>query len=717
MLLAVAALGVADLRIETSTDSVLDRSNPDWRFYQESLQRFGGDEVVVVALNADRAFSPDAIQTVASLEETLREVAGVRRVDSLASVPFIEAAPDGALALDPFVRGSNTLGMVSRLREAVSEDRLAPGTLISADGRVVALNVILGNGPSVDYDRILSEIRDSVAGQQVWISGVPVFRTEINKRTGSEILFFVGLTVLTVCLLMVWWFRSLIGAFIALTNGAAGSWLLSGAMGAAGEPMMLATMILPSLMLALGCAYSMHLLSNARGSLGQQQLAARLAEMAFPIGVSGLTTAVGFLGIAAVKIDAVRAVGIFGAIGVLAVCAFTLTGAPAILALRGLPEPKGVSAHQAKVTAQRLRRLAERHWRLVFLGWALAALACMHGLRLLNVETDAVLWFTEDSDVRRDYDAIRERLAGISPVNIVIEATTGSSVTEANAIRAIDSLTRHLASHPDVGRAISVTDPLRQIHGGFQGNAKQPLPGSRAAVEQYLLLLESVPHLDDLVTPDRSAANIKLRVDNNGSRHLLAVAKDAEEWWQRYGAEGTRAQATGIMYEFARAQDEISRGQVRGLVMAIGCIALLLGVVYRKPSVVGAALVPNVVPVFMVFGIMGLVGMPLDAGTVVVGSLALGIAVDDTVHVVTAYLKCRDDREVGGALELALRRVLVPITYTTLVVALGFGVLGFSEFTFTRNLGLLTAGIMVLCFVADTLLLPAVLVAMGRGSA
>jgi hypothetical protein len=122
------------------------------------------------------------------------------------------------------------------------------------------------------------------------------------------------------------------------------------------------------------------------------------------------------------------------------------------------------------------------------------------------------------------------------------------------------------------------------------------------------------------------------------------------------------------------------------------------------------ALVPNAMPIVMVFGFMGLIGVPLDAGTVVVGSLALGIAVDDTMHLVTAFSDgLRSGVDVPTSLDRAIRRVAHPMTLTTFAVGLGFGLLGFSQFTITRNLGLLVAGTMGVCLLADLILLPALL--------
>jgi predicted RND superfamily exporter protein len=358
--------------------------------------------------------------------------------------------------------------------------------------------------------------------------------------------------------------------------------------------------------------------------------------------------------------------------------------------------------------------LAYRRPRAILVGWLLAFGIVAIGIGRVRAETDVIVWFPRSDPIRIAYEEIRTRLSGISPMNVVIEAPESRRVTEPEVVAAVDRLTADLESLAEVGRAISIGDPLRQINGGFVDDALDPLPSVGAQIEQYMLLLESKPYIRDLVTADRSAANVIMRVDDNGSTALLDVARSADSFWSEYGIPGFSIRTTGIMYEFARAEDAIVRGQIAGLSIALGAIACILVLIFRAPRVAALALVPNVLPIGMAFGFMGLFAIPLDAGTVIVGSLALGIAVDDTIHLTAGFVRRRAAGESPhDAIRSTLRRVLAPLSYTTLVVALGFSVLAVSGFTLTRNLGILTAAVMLLCLVADLLLLPVLLTRWG----
>jgi predicted RND superfamily exporter protein len=714
-----ATLGVLRLQIETSTDSVLDRSSEAWHFYQSSQDRFGGDEILALVIEGKQAFDPAILRKSVELTEALEPLAGVRRVDSLATVPLVHLTNDGAVSLDAALEyGVPTdPAALRRIESLILADRIAPLTLISKDHRAFSLNVVLEKSPEVHYETVFSEIENRLKDQEAWVSGVPVFRTEVDARTAVELLTFVPLTIILVGALLFLLFGTAQATAIPLTVSGLSAWVMLGVMGALGVPLTISTLILPSILLALGCAYSMHELTASVNCHSSAELQCSLENVALPIALSGLTTAVGFVAVSLVRIDVVRNVGTFGAIGVLVALVASLTATPAALRLWPIPARRPALQRWLSATgATALIGLVARRWRTMIVFWMGATVVMLAGIARLEVETDAVEWFLKGDPVRVAYEAIRDRFSGISPMNVVVEAREGESVAAPKAVEALSDLTTYLESLPEVGKALSVADPLRQIHRDSAGEAGESLPRELGVIEQYLLILESSEYMRDFLTADRRLANVPLRVNDNGSDALLAVADKANRWWEAHGPSGYSARTTGIMYEFARSEDEITMGQLRGLMFALLVIGAILLTIFRSLRLAVIALVPNILPVAMAFGAMGILGIALDAGTVLVGNLALGIAIDDTIHTVTGYYR---QRSMNTSRELALartfERVLPPVVFTTVTIGVGFAVFGFSTLVFTRHLGLVTAGIMVLCLLADVLLLPALLLAVGGG--
>jgi predicted RND superfamily exporter protein len=714
LLLGLATIpGLRMLQVDTSTDSVLDRRDPAWQTYQHSQDLFGTDELIAVALTGERPYDPDVLALVSRLGEQIEALEGVRRVDSIATVPVIRVDASGALHLTPPLEDapSDAAAMSAHVEERLRGDRIAPRSLVSEDGRTFAINAMLERGTDLLHAELLEQMHRLIDDQGGILSGVPVFRVAVNERTGSEILLFAPLTGFIIAAFLIIVFRRIEAVPMAVAPGLAGAWIMAAVMGATGVPLSITTMVLPSIILALGCAYSMHLLSAASGVSDPSELEQALHGTTLPVALSGLTTAVGLVSIAVIRIDAVRFTGSYGALGVFVVTAATLTLVPAALSLRPLPTlpPRGFSWSRSRVVPWLVDRVAP-HRTPIVLFWSALTLLMAFELATVEVETDATAWLPVGHPVRDNYDEIGLRLSGISPVNVVIEVEGESSVLAPPALEAIDRLTAYLDALPEIGKAISVADVLRQIHGGFQSDPSLPLPLDSNLVAQYLLLLESMDQIDDLVTSDRRAANVLLRVDDNGSKHLIEVGRLAVQWWEENGPTGYLVQPTGIMYEFARAEDEMAFGQIRGLAFAILAISIIMLAIFRWPKLAAISLIPNTIPLVVIFGAMGLIGLPLDAGSVMLGGLALGVAVDDTIHIATGfYQHARQGASVEDALRETLEKVLPAIGATTLMISLAFVVLGLSEFTITRHLGLLTAGIMVLCLLADLTLLTCLL--------
>ena len=711
----VATVGVLHLDVDTSTNSILDRHGEGWKTYQESLARFGGDEMITVALHAASPYAPELLEADRALSNQLGAIPGVRRVDSLATVPLVRAAPDGSLDLSsPLEADAKTIGSAAWVAD-VRADRLAPELLVSADGRTVALNVYLDEAAVANPEPVVAAVRQAAGKRAAWVSGVPTFRVDANTAVGRETLRFVPATLAMIGLLLWLIFADFRALAVSLTTASVGTWVVMGLMGSLGIPLSMSTMVLPTILLALGCTYVMHLLTASLRRQEAGSLAQALDPTAMPIALSGLTTSAGFGAMSLVDIEAIRQVGILGAVGVLVMLGTTLTLAPALLGSAALgPPPPWIETFRRR-GARLVHAASTRRPRLVVAIWVLGILVVGTGALLLRVDTDVTRWFDRGTPVREDYESIRRELAGITPMNVVVDSVDGSAISDPELLASIDALASFIRRQPRVGKVVSVADPLRQLNGGFLGDPSQPLPDDPALAEQYLLLLDGVPQLPDFITADHQQASLAIRLDRNGARYLLDLARRIQDWWAAHGSPHAQIRPTGIMLQFARSTDEIAWGQIRGLAGALLAIGAILLAALRRPGLTALALLPNALPVLLAFGVMGLLGIPLDASTVFVGSLALGIAVDDTVHLISeVHRREAQGDSLAKALEGALYRVLPALCFTTVVIVLGFAVMGASSLEVIRNLGLVTGGILIVCLAADLNLLPAALSLQSR---
>jgi predicted RND superfamily exporter protein len=709
---------LARLQIDTTISSALNRTDAAWKTYLRSLEKHGGDEFIAIAIEGDRPFHPAVLEAVTDLTRELETLPDIRRVDSLATVPLIRADGNGGISLDAALAEGVPEDERDRqaLTDAIRKDRLAPRSLVSRDERAFALNVLLNEDVDGDRLRTVWMVRDAAAPYEAMMSGVPIFREAVGSQTMTDLRLFLPLTIVAIIVVVTLLFGAAQPVVVALAVGVAAISVCLGAMGFLGVTVTVTTMVLPPILLALGCAYAMHLLTEAQGVTDEAGIVDAAVRVGLPVLLSGVTTSIGFLAMATVRIVLIRDLAVFGAIGVLAATFAAITLAPALLVFLPIRKTRGwVDGWVRNALRGSLVRLAEERRRAVLIAWVFVFAVVIGGVSRLEISSDVIRWFPHGSEVRDSYEEIRERLSGITPVNVLIEAKGDEGVSTPEVIGTIDALARSLEELPQVGKAVSVADPLRQMRRVYLESDDAGLPTSAEEIEQYLLLLEGVDQLSDVITSDRRGSNILLRVDNNSSIEIVALGDWVEEWWSRRGLAEYSIATTGIMYEFGRAQEEIAYGLLRGLSVALLAIGAILFVAFRETHASLLALIPNTVPIVIAFGFMGVVGTPVDSATVCFGSLALGIAVDDTIHVMAGF---RDGLErgwsPGRALDECFRRILPALVFTTVAIVIGFSMLSLSGYTLIRNLGVLTAGVVALCLVADLTLLPALILGRRR---
>ncbi len=545
------------------------------------------------------------------------------------------------------------------------------------------------------------------------MSGVPLVRSEAGKLTRFEILRLTPITILLMSTFLIIVFRDIRYLLIPMSIAGAASLICLGVMAVANVPISFSTAVLPSIILALACAYSMHFMNASLESRAKASLIVSLAGVAAPVLMSGTTTALGFLAMSMSSVDLISHLGTYGALGAVLVTLATVTLSPAILGMmKNRKRDKHILGKKAveSISSEIYALCCTKRYKIVG-WWAFVSLCSIGGLVQIRVASDVIEWFPKSGQLRSSYEQIRSSLSGITPLNILVFSDAGERVTKVETIQAIGDFSSALQQHPLVGKSLSVADPIELIHENMIGDElRNDLPLSESHIEQYLLLLEEFEQLDDVITNDRLYANIVIRLDSNSSDDIATVGEWARSWWNRNGPDATSIAVTGIMYEFARAQDNIALAGIFGMLFAIAAIGAVILVFFRNLNVLFVTLMANVIPVSVILGIIGWLGVPLDAGTVCVASLSLGIAVDDSIHIVSEFDKNRScGRSADVSLQSALSAVLPALFATTLAIGLGFAVLAFSEIALIRNLGATMVAAVVVCLVADSTLLVALL--------
>lgn len=734
LLLTVAALhGIVDLRTGTPrirVDPALDRLLPEHdeerQFYDRARQLFGEDEFVLLVVEAEDVFTPGVLASLQRITERLEADPDVSKVVSLANAVHSEGR-DGELLIGPFYEDvPEDPAALARLRSVVMGHPIYGGSLVAGDAGATAILVFSEGLPDRDFVRRdfgghLGALAREAGGLPVDVTGGAHVKARLSRTIVAELSFILPGVVGISALLCLIAFRNLRGMALPLAAiGLALVWTL-GAMGWAGATLNLVSNIIPPLIITLGFASAIHVVSEYYELLGEAGAVDRashrgvvqrlLEDLGLTIAMNGLTTMLGFASLCVSSVLAIREFGTWAVLGVFLSTFSSLTFLPAMLAALGPPRRIRPRVHGGALDAQatRLADFAIRRRRWILAAGAGGLALALVGMSRIEVSTGFVSNFTQRSEVRRTFERLNERLGGVNSFSIVVESDEDDAFTRPDNLRELRSLQAWLEEQPEIGGTASLADGVMLLHQAFLDNepAAFAIPERQRLVKQ-LLLFGGDQVTGGFVDGSYRVANVTVRAAVGESADVSRLLERVEE---RLSAlpQRLRARATGDLVLLNRTMDDIVRGQLQSIALAIVTIYLTLSILLTSFRVGLYALLPNLLPIAIYYGTLGLTGTPLSLATSLIGAITLGIAVDDTVHYFARFAR---EARTRGSEEAATRSTLValfrPVTFTSIGLVLGFLVLTFSELRNQVQFGVLSAFTIAVAWLLDVTLSPAI---------
>lgn len=719
--------GAPRLALDPSIESMLRRDDPGLATWERANELFDGGDLLLVALEAEDVFTTAVLTRLQRLTERIEAQPEVRYASSLSTALNIRSE-GGELLVEPFFdEVPTTPEALAELRRRALADPIYAGNLVSHDARVAAVSVALMDlsereliESGVD-DRLRRIATEEAGDLTVRMAGGSHVKAETNRLMLGDLGSVIPVSVLLMSLVALVSFRTLRGvALPLLTVGVGLVWTMAVVGSIYGE-LNPVTVAAPPVIIAVGFAYAIHVVSAyyaRHAAAGEDTSPAALAEtvlagVAQPICFTGLTTAVGFFSLASSPIVAVQQFAVFCGVGVLATTFVAIALAPACLALLRRPKrptrsSRSASAHHFDAFLRRIARFDLRHRNAVMAVWLLFALVAATGMGRIAISTDMVSNLRDDNPVRIDFDRLNAALGGANAFQIVLESTREGDFLEPEQLEQLVSLQAWLADQPEVAGSTSFADYVRVLHKGFREGDESAyrVPESRALVSQ-LLVLGGNEELDRFVDSEYRAANVVVRTSAIDSRDVMALVDRIEARLADLPPP-LEFEVTGQTVLLSRTMDEIALGQALSLATAVLLIYLILALLFTSLGAGLLALAPNLIPIAIYFGLLGWTGVTLNITTGLVACLVLGIAVDDTIHLLVHFKEAarRHADEERGVLE-AVSQVGRPVTVTTVALCLGFLVLLMSEIRAQVEFGVLAAVILAVAWANDLTFTPA----------
>jgi hypothetical protein len=471
----------------------------------------------------------------------------------------------------------------------------------------------------------------------------------------------------------------------------------------------------------------------ASGSSKEDAIVWALEHSGLPIILTSLTTAGGLLSFAPTALAPISDLGIFAPAGVMIALLLTLVLLPALLALAPIRRLAEADAKGAGL--QRLLDAAivgagdfagRRPW--VVIG-ASAALLVVAGVGATRIELshNPLEWLPASDPVRRSTEQIDRELRGSISMEVVLTRDGENGWYDPDAIHELEAFSRFAETYRNgdifVGRAFSLVDVLKEIHRALNGNDPRyyDTPSDRDLIAQEFLLFENSgsDDLEDLVDSRFSQARLTLKMPWLDAVAYTGAVRELEEHLREQLGGDTTIVVTGIVALLTRTISAVLISMVQSYSIAFVVISLLMILLLGSVRMGLISMLPNLAPILCALGLMGWFGLPLDAFTLLIGSIALGLAVDDTIHFMHNYRRyLGQGSDSRGAIRQTLETAGRAMLATTLVLSVGFFIFMLSPMSNLFNFGMLTGFAILVALLADFLLAPALMQAIhGRGAA
>ena len=672
--------------VDNSVSSWLDPARPSVQAYGEFRRLFGSDEVYVVQLSGSR----DAMLRHARAFEAI--FTGDPLIEHVLG-PGTVFEDEVEVLLDPELADPVTVARMridTPLNRRLSILRIEPPrALIFALGRVAPP---IAREP---LDAALEAARRA-AGRQgvtVRIAGNPALNLALDRAGRAVQTQALPLLVGICILLLIVATRSIILTLATLPCVGLAVLATQGALGWTGLASNLVVDIAQPLIFVLLLASAMHVLTGwqdarraGRSAADAPWDAVRSKGPAVAMAVG--TTAIGFATLAVADLLPIQTFGLLAAGGLLGGLGTILLCLPALLSVIG-GRAHVRSQGAADRWAERAVGLGLRHRAVVIaigIGVVGAGVAAFPSLR---TDPHAIRYFDADHPLRRDHEIIEKTGLGLSTVEVVL--TAPDSLLTPNRLDAIDAFTDRLSKLPGVQRVMGATVLLRDANVRAGGIDAMP---ARPIVEEARAANGST----QFISADGKALRVTMLIATLDDAGLAAIRTGVEAAAQPLG--GISVSVTGNYGLLLEAQQGLLSTLTTSLLLTALLIELLILLAVRDLRLAAAALLPNAAPIAVNFIVMMALDIPLDVGTCMTAAVALGIAVDDTLHVLLAWQ--RDPTQMARSTGRAL-------VWTTAIIGAGFLALLGADFGPTRNFGLLCACAMVTAVIADLVLLPALL--------
>lgn len=743
VLAGILSLAFSTVNVDSEMDDLLAGDQRNQESYEAARKILGETVPIVVSLDCDEVYSTSGIGLIRRVTWALGEIPGATitytNIRSGITNTFTMTNVHSLVTATRPVRKGLSLGWPSivppildeqgmaQLRRWSQKHPFARNILVAENGRhtVIFANYIRPLETAEEQARFQTEINNALQpfreeGVSVQVIGLPLIEHEIRTSIEDDMRRFIPLATVVLLVVLIATFRSAprLIAYV-LANQIMGIVLLPGLYQVTGLKLNIFTILLVPLLTAVHLAMLVHVATafqRAWLQCGDRTSAIKMmwGEVAKASGFAALTTIIGLLALLASEVSQLREFGVLGAVGMAML--FVLTFGPGLAWLAVLFGRKidnkdiQTSSSWGEVWATRMRKAYEPLVILVLLGVAVV----LAGISQVRTDVRPSEFLNSQSPARLMIEEMNEAYGGINIVQLQVDSGRTNGINHPVLLSYLDKMHQAAEREKGVTAVYSYAQLMAVINevweGGKAGSFQLPTSAIKAVLFSGIINSQKaqLPFLTMLCDTNFQTAQLTLRTRDMSSKSYLELLERIEKLAKKEAPQGVKVSAQSGIRSILEADRRIVRSQRRSVLWTAGLIGLVLAILWRSVDLALLALAVNLLPVGLIIALQGLIGVPLNSITIMVAAVALGIAVDDTIHFITHW---RDKRNEGGSPEEAARQAINvkgrPIMATTAILVGMMMVFWISTFPPVVHFGLLLSVGLAGALVGALVLLPA----------
>ncbi len=718
LLTAFFGLQLGKLTINADVLSSLPDDDKHAVLLKKIGQSFGGNRMGIVILETDNIYQTSVIEHIRTLTDTIEKIEGVSSVSSISNIINIKGGEYGieiGRLVDEYEIPSSDKAF-DELRNNIAANEMYKGSIVSEDETSVLVIFTLEDTANVNAvaSAVLAKTKALNLPEKLYYIGSPMLITYIAELMTKDLMLLLPIAFLLIAIILFISFRSLKGVILPLLSAVIAIIWSLGTMSLLGYSMSMISNNIPIILLAIGSAYTIHVVNR----VNQQEKTAiknsiplALSYVMLPVILAAVTTVIGFVSfVFGAYLEMIVDFGLFTALGTFVACLMAIFFVPALLAVLPVNANKTTSARAKSSFIENklilpISNVLFTKTKLILGLWFITILISLTGIMSIERSVDIQEYFKKGNPTREAERIMVEKFGGTKPVFVHFKG----NMQDPEVLKTMIATSNYMEQSPDIYSSMSVAKLISELNLAITG--EREVPEDLAMVEQLWFLLDGNEVMQRFVSEDLSEGIIISKFKSPDNESKIIFAKYMDEFIKQNSREDCEIQITGMPFVDITMDRSLIYSQLGSISIAIIFVIIIVGLMLRSLRNGFLASIPIIAAIIILFGVMGLTGISLNIATVLVASVALGIGIDYSIHIISHF---NDIFEKSGDLEQSIRKTLLisgnAIIINVISVSAGFLVLVFSDMVPLQYFGILIAISMLSSSLGAMTLLPAILI-------